>query len=93
MRGELYEVDDNVFANLDILEEHPTFYVREQRQVTSLDDSKEITTWIYFIKTFSPQLLDQQTFESYTNNNSLGLKYDARYLKSDLVDLDKVTIM
>lgn len=86
MKGEVYEVDDNVLADLDILEDHPNYYIREQHQVQSLDDNSSITAWIYFIKNFKPELLKKQTFESYSNNDNHGLKYVSRYLRNDTID-------
>ncbi|XP_068893393.1 putative gamma-glutamylcyclotransferase CG2811 isoform X1 [Tenebrio molitor] len=81
VRGELYEVDDAVFRNLDALEDHPNFYVREEREVLSLDDNRKITTWIYFIKDFKENLLKQTSYESYSSEGPHGLKYVTRYLR------------
>lgn len=86
VKGEVYEVDNAVLANLDILEDHPNYYVREQRKVRSLDNNSSITAWIYFIKSFKPDLLKRQMFESYSNTDSHGLKYVPRYLRNDTVD-------
>lgn len=86
VQGELYEVDDNVLTNLDILEDHPTFYLREQKQVQSLNDGTLHTAWIYFIKNFKSELLQRETYESYSNNGSHGLKYVERYLRNDNSD-------
>lgn len=81
----MYEVDDIVLQDLDILEDHPSYYVREQKQFQSLDnDSETLTAWVYFIKNFKPELLKQHTLlESYTDNNPYGLKYIARYLRKE----------
>lgn len=92
MKGEVYEVDDKVFANLDILEDHPNFYIREQRDVQTLNTNETIKTWIYFIKDFKEDLLKQTTFESYSNEGSHGLKYVERYLREESSDY-KVNIL
>lgn len=86
VKGEVYKVDDNVLKNLDILEDHPNYYIREPCQVRSLDENSSITAWIYFIKNFKPELLKKQMFESYSNNGNHGLKYVSRYLRNDTVD-------
>lgn len=84
MKGELYEVDDIVLQDLDILEDHPSYYVREQKQFQPLDNKSEtLTAWVYFIKNFKPELLKERTLESYSDNNPYGLKYTARYLRKE----------
>lgn len=46
----------------------------------SLDeDGKIIKAWIYFIKKFKPQLLEQQMFSNYSSKGSHGLNYVTRY--------------
>lgn len=84
--GELYEVDDNVLANLDTLEDHPTFYVREEKQVENVANNTTITAWIYFIKEFKSELLQRQMYESYSNSAPHGLKYVERYLRNESTD-------
>lgn len=82
--GEVYEVDDKVLADLDILEEHPVFYTRDLNTVTPLNsETKETRVWIYFIKKFRPELLHQQFYERYSNFDSHGKKYIARYLRGE----------
>ena len=43
--GEVYEVDDKKFAELDYLERHPDVYVREQIQINMVSNSK-LTWWV-----------------------------------------------
>lgn len=49
--GELWEVDDQTFANLDRLEGHPTFYERDKISVDLIDSSPVWSriVWAYFI--------------------------------------------
>jgi gamma-glutamylcyclotransferase (GGCT)/AIG2-like uncharacterized protein YtfP len=47
VRGEVYEVDDALLARLDILEDHPDLYRREEIDVL-LDDGRTVRAWIYF---------------------------------------------
>lgn len=79
-------MDEKVLANLDILEDHPTFYVREQKQVQNINDGTVHTAWIYFIKNFKSELLQRPTYESYSNSDSHGLKYVERYLRNENSD-------
>ncbi|CAH0551997.1 unnamed protein product [Brassicogethes aeneus] len=74
--GEVYEVDDKVLANLDILEEHPDYYIRELNEVQRLDGDKEVVkVWIYVIKNFKAEYLNRDTLEDYSSKGSHGLEY------------------
>lgn len=84
--GELYEVDGNVLANLDVLEDHPKFYVREEIDFECLNGSGRVKAWIYFIKKFQAGLLNGDTFESYSSKGDHGLKYVERYLRGTDAD-------
>jgi gamma-glutamylaminecyclotransferase len=48
--GELYEVDDETLARLDVIESvHlPTGYHRDSIEVVSLDDGSTLDAWVYF---------------------------------------------
>ncbi|XP_019868611.1 putative gamma-glutamylcyclotransferase CG2811 isoform X2 [Aethina tumida] len=83
--GEVYEVDDKVLAKLDILEEHPDFYVRELYDVVRSDGDNEIVkVWIYMIKKFKPDYLTHTTYENYSSHGSHGRPYST----SDASTLD-----
>ncbi|XP_076268938.1 putative gamma-glutamylcyclotransferase CG2811 isoform X1 [Rhynchophorus ferrugineus] len=88
VKGEVYEVDDKVLADLDVLEDHPNFYVRGLYEVEDVDqpDQKSESVWIYTIRTFKKELLSQTLFESYSNFDSHGLKYHERYLRDPTYD-------
>jgi GT2 family glycosyltransferase/gamma-glutamylcyclotransferase (GGCT)/AIG2-like uncharacterized protein YtfP len=47
VRGEVYEVDDAIFAALDALEDHPHMYRREPTPIV-LDNGDEPVAWAYF---------------------------------------------
>ena len=40
IQGEVYEVDQKMLLNLDVLEDHPNYYQRRIEKVTSLEDNK-----------------------------------------------------
>ncbi|CAG9860314.1 unnamed protein product [Phyllotreta striolata] len=88
--GEVYEVDDKVFADLDILEDHPTFYVREKFNVSLLDSARTEEVWIYVIKNFNPKLLEEPFYECYSSTGSHGKKYVERYLRDGSLDYREV---
>ncbi|CAH1110415.1 unnamed protein product [Psylliodes chrysocephalus] len=80
--GEVYEVDDKILADLDILEDHPNFYVREKFDVCLLNkDNSTAQVWIYVIKNFNPKLLNEPFYKSYSSNGPHGKKYVERYLR------------
>jgi len=49
--GELYSVSESTLYNLDILESHPSWYVREKTAIKFIDKNNNIITvdaWLYF---------------------------------------------
>ena len=40
--GEVYEVDEKMLGNLDILEDHPTYYERRLEKVTMNEDQQGV---------------------------------------------------
>lgn len=69
---------------LDILEDHPDFYVRDYYCVNPLNDPQNsIKVLIYVIKKFNINLLEEPFLENYSNNGSHGRKYVLRYLRED----------
>lgn len=84
VQGEVYEVDNNVLKTLDILEDHPDFYVRDYYSVNPLNDpQKAIKVWIYAIKQFNTDLLEEPFLENYSNSGNHGRKYVLRYLRDE----------
>ncbi|XP_048517875.1 putative gamma-glutamylcyclotransferase CG2811 isoform X2 [Dendroctonus ponderosae] len=77
VQGEVYEVDDAVLKNLDILEDHPSFYRREEFEVERDDgrEPKSDRVWIYSIREFRKELLNKPCLESYSDQGSHGLRY------------------
>ncbi|XP_050296741.1 putative gamma-glutamylcyclotransferase CG2811 isoform X2 [Anthonomus grandis grandis] len=86
VQGEVYEVDNQVLADLDILEDHPRFYIREEYEVLNLGNNVTDKVWIYMMKTFKPELLNQTFFKSYSNNGDHGLKYVESEIDEDYDD-------
>ncbi|XP_022913945.2 putative gamma-glutamylcyclotransferase CG2811 isoform X1 [Onthophagus taurus] len=83
VKGEVYEVDETVLANLDILEDHPNWYERQLEDVYyDNDENKKDKVWVYFIKKFKSELLEKDTFECYDSKGAHGLKYVERYQRS-----------
>ena len=39
IQGEVYEVDQKMLLNLDVLEDHPNYYQRRIEKVTNLEDN------------------------------------------------------
>lgn len=77
--GEVYEVDEAMLQNLDILEEHPTFYTRELEQIELCTDDVELESWIYLLKKFKPKMLEMEYFADYSSSGAHGLVYAERY--------------
>jgi len=47
IKGEVYEVPEDVLSRIDSLEGHPYAYRRELTEVV-LEDGQKLTAWIYF---------------------------------------------
>lgn len=92
--GEVYEVDDKMLSNLDILEDHPNYYIREKDvvQLYSTDSKlcKELSCWMYFIKNFKQHLLQNPHIEDYRSDGPHGLPYLESNNESTLDDLDDI---
>lgn len=71
--GEIYEVDDNMLKNLDILEDYPAWYIREKRNFQL--SSGLITAWVYLLKTYRNSLLELPFVDEYKSKGSHGLVY------------------
>ncbi|XP_018571032.1 putative gamma-glutamylcyclotransferase CG2811 isoform X2 [Anoplophora glabripennis] len=85
VQGEVYQIDNKVLAKLDTLEDHPNYYIRDLYDVESLNETREKTkAWIYVIKNFKKDLLNQPFYESYSNSGSHG----KRYMESEDSSLD-----
>ncbi|XP_069692456.1 putative gamma-glutamylcyclotransferase CG2811 isoform X1 [Periplaneta americana] len=85
--GELYQVDETMLQHLDILEDHPSFYVREIGKVKLTADDTVEDCWIYLIKKFKPEMLAQEHFEDYSSTGAHGLAYRERYLRDKSYDI------
>ncbi|XP_067004520.1 putative gamma-glutamylcyclotransferase CG2811 isoform X2 [Anabrus simplex] len=80
--GEVYEVDQPMLEQLDILEDHPNFYVRRIEDVRVMDNKEGlvINCWIYFLQNFKPGMLKQELFKEYSSSGPHGLKYLERFI-------------
>ncbi|XP_050669300.1 putative gamma-glutamylcyclotransferase CG2811 isoform X2 [Leptidea sinapis] len=77
VKGEVYEVDDTMLSKLDILEDHPKWYIREIDDIVVKKDGSEevIKCWVYFLKNFRRELLKGKLYENYSSSGGHGLKY------------------
>lgn len=46
MRGEVYAVDEGKLRELDVLENHPNFYVREKQTVQLEESGEKLEVWV-----------------------------------------------
>ncbi|XP_013136758.1 PREDICTED: putative gamma-glutamylcyclotransferase CG2811 isoform X2 [Papilio polytes] len=79
VQGEVYEVDEKMMSNLDKLEDHPNYYIREIDDIDikrpGTTENERIKCWVYFMKNFKEELLFNQMFENYSSTGSHGLPY------------------
>nr|XP_026488746.1 putative gamma-glutamylcyclotransferase CG2811 isoform X1 [Vanessa tameamea] len=92
VKGEVYEVDDTMLGKLDILEDHPNYYVREIDDVIiqkhGSSEEETLKCWIYFLKNFRRELLTKPQLENYSSQGSHGLPYMESNNESTIDDLD-----
>ncbi|XP_046357423.2 gamma-glutamylaminecyclotransferase-like isoform X1 [Haliotis rufescens] len=90
IQGEIYEVDEQMLAKLDELEDHPNFYERELTTIDVTQNGKgdqlstEKECWCYFLKKYKPRMLDLPYLESYDSKGDHGLKYVERCDRVDV---------
>lgn len=63
VQGEVYEVDDKILRRLDILEQHPDYYRREQVGVL-LESGDPLLVWLYFFPEPKGRLIPEGTWPS-----------------------------
>ncbi|CAH1404000.1 unnamed protein product [Nezara viridula] len=77
--GEVYDIDEKMLLNLDILEDYPKFY---ERSVIPIKMKTEVLDcWTYFIKRYNAELLSKEMFPSYSTKGPHNLPYCERYLR------------
>ncbi|KAK3916029.1 Troponin C-akin-1 protein [Frankliniella fusca] len=73
--GEIYEVDDKMLQNLDVLEDYPSWYVRERRMFKFSHDQSNVEAWVYLLQTYKESLLELPFLQDYKSQGMHGLKY------------------
>lgn len=68
IEGEIYEVDDAMFANLDVLEEYPKYYDREHQAILT-DQNETLECWLYLIRNYPESMLSKPLLSSYHNTS------------------------
>ncbi|XP_075165105.1 putative gamma-glutamylcyclotransferase CG2811 isoform X2 [Haematobia irritans] len=66
IQGEIYEVDEKMFGNLDILEDYPNYYDREIQKITTATN-ESVPCWLYLIRNFPAKLLEKPHLSAYHN--------------------------
>lgn len=71
-----------MLSRLDVLENHPSFYVRDRDMIKVIPDKKnedlvetEIECWIYFLKQFKPSLLSEPYLTEYHSEGDHAKPY------------------
>nr|CAD7604293.1 unnamed protein product [Timema genevievae] len=87
--GEVYKVDEQMLASLDILEDHPSFYQRDIEHVRLMNSTEEeniFKCWIYFLNKFKPEMLSLPHHKNYSSTGDHGLQYLERYQRNSCYD-------
>ena len=67
---DVFEVDSNTLASLDLLEGHPNWYCREQTKVVT-DTGQTVTAWIYFndLEQYRPPYINDYNTQTLSSVN------------------------
>ena len=65
IRGEVYQVDDELLKILDDFEGHPDYYKRREEDIQLLDDSSLVRCWVYLLPKFKPEMLELPLLSDY----------------------------
>lgn len=90
IHGELYEIDEKMLANLDILEEYPKLYTRREEPILMTSPGSENgqvvkMAWTYFLSDFRQELLNLPYIDCYRNGIN-NLEYVTRYVRDKNID-------
>lgn len=64
-----------MLKHLDILEDHPTWYIREKRPFKLTEAHGQVDAWVYLLKTFKDSLLELPCLKEYRSKGDHGLVY------------------
>ncbi|KAL7737588.1 hypothetical protein ACLKA6_007702 [Drosophila palustris] len=84
IEGEIYEVDDAMFAKLDELEEYPRYYDREPQAILT-EQNETFECWLYLIRKYPESMLSKPLLSSYHNTSEQA--YSENYADSRPEDL------
>lgn len=82
--GEVYEVNDALFADLDVLEGYPGYYDRRpisiklEKKTEGVECADVLDCWLYLINTYKPFMRDLEKHENYDSFGSHGKQYLSR---------------
>ena len=96
MRGEIYEVDDDLMNFFDDKEGYPEWYDRRKVRIrledttTTTDNANAAETviecWLYILTTFRREMRDLEKYENYDSGGSHGKRFVELYdAKGDLM--------
>ena len=89
LKGEIYTINAETLAELDVLENHPVLYERQLLDF-EVDDSTTMKAWIYLLKKFKSDMLELPFYESYSSEGSHGKRYVPRYKRDTSLDRDSL---
>jgi len=89
LKGEIYSVNEESLAALDVLENHPVLYER-QLQEFEVENGTNQKAWIYLLKKFKSEMLELPFYDSYTSEGNHGKRYVPRYEREEPLDHNSV---
>ncbi|XP_063702965.1 putative gamma-glutamylcyclotransferase CG2811 [Culicoides brevitarsis] len=71
VKGEVYEIDEKMLKNLDVLEDYPTCYEREKKSLVRVGDEKageKFEGVLYYLKDTPKKFLELEFLEEYKDD-------------------------
>ncbi|KAH9421684.1 hypothetical protein DERP_014959 [Dermatophagoides pteronyssinus] len=84
IKGEIYEIDNEMLKFLDEFEGHPQYYTRRQVSISTIitdnDDNHQqiLKPWTYFLDKFRSEMLQLPMYDDYNSYGDHNLRYVER---------------
>jgi len=86
VKGEVYLVDDAMLGQLDILEDHPTYYRRRHEEVVKSGSEETLSCWVYILVQAKEEMMSLPLLSEYRSKGDHGRPYVPREERENLTN-------
>ena len=87
IKGEVYEVNDDMLKVLDDFEGHPEYYQRREEPIKLHSSHETKLCWTYFLPKFKSEMLQLDHLSDYKSNGEHGKPY---IMDDDIEDVNDI---